>query len=1292
MSRRKIITLAIVFLSIVALVSILYFFSIYRAEYIVRKMVKTQSEGKMYFKASRVKLDMLNLRFEFKNAELRTIDSSNTFRGYHVKADRLFVNVHSLLSVIRGKHVIIDTVLIQAPTIEVIKYREGKHHKKVSLTHELSKVYESLDKVLKVINLNYLKISDAKFRIYDRSKPGIRPLQLANLNLTIDKVAKEQIDSNNKFLHADRILLEIFNEEITFPDGNHSISFKRFWMGTRSRMVKLDSCYIMGNASDTNTGSFKVFIDSLRISKLDFNALAQHNTVKFDSALCINPKIDFYFKAKAGKKKSTFNAKRVVDSDSIDHKLKKMLGNLDINYLAVRNAKIKIVTSKLNKTSTFKTDSSNFSISGFYVNSADSMPLKLGNLNFNVHNYESYSKDSMFIIRFNDVVISDRKIFLNNLSYRPSKLNHDPFRKEIVMEAFEIDRIDWMALLYENKLVAGQASLIKPDLYFVLQPKDNQAQPKPDKFSILGMLHSKISIDRFFIKNGTVRVEVKNGPKFLLSDCYADIDVNTLLSVDEELKIINAIDSFAFTKGEFKNAGTVFALKGFSFSKTNNSLYLNAVSEIKADKSQAIQINRVRLLGIAARSRSEFSLDELSWANARLIIENTGEKKVNQSKTGLDINLRIGRIKGGSTHIDFSNPKLSSTAHIKNFSTGSVSYTSGEKPVVQNLFIEGEALKFNQPEKLSASIATFTVSDGKPSSLLDVKAKLPLKGEYAQIDIPEIRFKADVQKTILGEITAEYIEISKPSIEFTGEKSAQSDSLPHSKKAVNLPRMQVGRITMERPELSAMASSAFSGLDVHADNSKWNLLSIHSDGKKLTADSLKILVEGASLNSKKVKLSSSGSDNINLLGSAISFTPATNELKAKWAFTLNTLKLNDLHLETLKNDTVSQQITLHDLDIENLHLNDATSGSIDEIVAANDNMSLTDGNIKLENNKTRLQVYNLVLRKANSSLSIDSMSFSPVSDRETFMKTKEFQTVYLQMKTGKIDMKGINFAEILSDTVMHSSKVVIQNWHLMTYKDKRLPFRHGVEKPMLTDLIENINPKIRIDSIVLKNGLIDYEEFNDKTQKFGKINLTHVKGAVSGFRTYNPAETDSLHFNMYAKLLDTAELYVKYKQSYTDSLSGFNLGLIVKPFNLTALNPMLGPFASAKLNRGVLDTIRMSAIGRKYVALGEMKMYYRNLNAEFLKKGDTLSKTVVTKSVSFFANRIVHTKNQRGEGEVYAERDPEKGFVNYWVKIVIGGVFTNTGVRTNIKQERKYQKGIKKHGVPPIPPIPVDFD
>lgn len=194
-----------------------------------------------------------------------------------------------------------------------------------------------------------------------------------------------------------------------------------------------------------------------------------------------------------------------------------------------------------------------------------------------------------------------------------------------------------------------------------------------------------------------------------------------------------------------------------------------------------------------------------------------------------------------------------------------------------------------------------------------------------------------------------------------------------------------------------------------------------------------------------------------------------------------------------------------------------------------------------------------------------------------------------------------------------------------------------------------------------------------------------------GVRTFDPLPSDSLKFNIYARLLDTADLRLKYKQSYTDSLSGFNLKLIVNSVNLTALNPMLRPFASAGLKSGNLDTIRMSVIGRKYVAFGVMKMYYDDLNAVYLNNGDSANTTAVTKTLSFVANRIVHTKNKKGSGEVYAERDPEKGFVNYWVKIVIGGVLANAGVRTNKKQERKYEKGLKLHDVPPIPDIPVDF-
>ena len=173
--------------------------------------------------------------------------------------------------------------------------------------------------------------------------------------------------------------------------------------------------------------------------------------------------------------------------------------------------------------------------------------------------------------------------------------------------------------------------------------------------------------------------------------------------------------------------------------------------------------------------------------------------------------------------------------------------------------------------------------------------------------------------------------------------------------------------------------------------------------------------------------------------------------------------------------------------------------------------------------------------------------------------------------------------------------------------------------------------------------------------------------------------------------MDATDLKASYAQSYTDSLAGFQLKVIASSFYLRSLNPMLKPFASALVRSGHMDTLRMSVVGQKHMAYGIMKIYYHNFKIQVLNKGVEEHPTLKSRLFSFFANRIVNNKNIEGSGEVYAERDPEKGFVNYWVKILIGGLFTNTGVRTDSKQEKKYYQSIKKYNIPPIQDIPVDY-
>ena len=1296
MSRKRIIVLSLVFLVVAIAAVSLYFFTIYRLESSLQRLVHKQSDGKLIFTVKKVDLDIFDLRFRFQNPEIRTIDSSDSQSGYHIKAREFSLNVHSLISVISGKPLIIDSVNVQSPLFEVFKYKakSGPHHK-ISLPAEMSKVYQSLEKILKVVNLNYLHIGDASFRINDRSMPGIKPLTVSNINLTIDNVSKDGKGAENKFLFADRILLEVYNQKIQFPGGNHGISFKKFWMGTRTRKIILDSCYIYGNSKDSASARFGVFVDSLHIKNLDFNALANENIIKFDSALCINPDIKLNLKLKNKSKKSFLKINNVFDKDSIDQKLNKMLGNLNIGYLVVKNASVDIVSEKNNKVNVYKAGNSNFSITRLLVNNTSPEPFSVEEIKFDLHDYTGYSPDSLFMIQFDDVVIQQQKIQLNNFRVLPTVLNQDPARKQVKMDVFELDEIDWMALLYDHRIVAGHASLIRPDVNIV-SLKGGSKTPGKEKlnpFAVLDKIKDKIQIDELFIEDGNVKFKVLQGPVITMNNCDIGINVNQLLASENEFRLIDALETLSFSKGQYQIGDTRFSLFGGRYSGIQKELFFRQITELKGKNDKPVIIDNAKLAGININSPDDINIDELSWGKASLAIFSDADRpqKPSKAKPETGYKFEVRKITGGPTQLNIKAGALEASTVLNRISTGEVVLESGKKPVIKNLFIDGESINLDQQDNVKGSFDRFQVFDNKPSTLSNVSVKLPVNGELVNVFIPKLAFSVDIHSSLNGNIKADFIELSKPVISFSKLENELPGTVRNTANSKGLPNLHINRITIDTPQMDSLPASLQSTMQFNPGQSRIDLLGIRSGKETLTVDTILFSSLEPAFKRGDMQLTPTGKSKIEFMASAMAFQPATQARKSKWSVNINSLKLSDLNMRIIQNSTVKQNIAINSLRLENLHANDSLRGNMEAFLEANSHFRIADGNISLENEKVRLNVYNLAVNKVASSLSFDSIAFRPLPDRLSFMMSKEYQTTYNKVSTGSIIVRDIDFDRLLTDTVMHTKKVVVNDLRFSSFKDKRLPFQHGVEKPMLTDLLLNINPKIQIDSLLIKNGLIDYEEFNDKTEQYAKIRLSKLRGAIAGIKTFDPLPDDSLKFNVYARLIDTADLRVKYKQSYTDSLSGFNLKLIVNSFNLTALNPILIPLASAVLTSGNLDTIRMSVIGRKHVALGEMKMYYSDLNAQYLIKGDSTKGNVVTKSVSFFANRIVHTKNQRGMGKVYAERDPEKGFVNYWVKIVIGGVFTNTGVRSNKKQERKYEKGLVKFDVPPIPDIPVDY-
>jgi hypothetical protein len=104
-------------------------------------------------------------------------------------------------------------------------------------------------------------------------------------------------------------------------------------------------------------------------------------------------------------------------------------------------------------------------------------------------------------------------------------------------------------------------------------------------------------------------------------------------------------------------------------------------------------------------------------------------------------------------------------------------------------------------------------------------------------------------------------------------------------------------------------------------------------------------------------------------------------------------------------------------------------------------------------------------------------------------------------------------------------------------------------------------------------------------------------------RNINISQNDSLSMLAEGYLMDQAWMRLRVQESFTDSLGTFAMSVRMRPADLTVLNPALIPLVSVKLLSGSVDTVIMRATGNEYMALGEMKLFYKNLKVKFLKGG-----------------------------------------------------------------------------------------
>ncbi len=1260
-------TLGILLGIIIVFVTALHIYVVNNAEKLIEDLVKTESKDKLRLKVKNIKFNYFSRKVELQQVVFYSNDSLDINTAYRFSVDNIKLRVKALIPIFTRKELLVDSIYLSAPSIIVtrLKPADTAVKKDISIPEEMGRIYNSIIDALKKIHVTRFELNEGSFTLQNKLKPDQIPLTITNLHIHIDNLKIDTTADPANLFFSDQMVFRTRNQDILFPDGNHRLAFSRFRINIRRKIIEIDSCTLSGKRSDNSRSGFNVYLDTLKLVNVDFNALYERELIKADSVFCKNPQIKFQFELKdknAAKKK-------LPNMDSI---IQQMTGDLLLNYIGVTNAAIDITTYRGNNPSSFTSEKNNFEMKGLSIDQKLAQPVSLEGFDMAIRNYENYLKDSSYVLRFDSIRLRENRILLSNFS-----VNTEPFKdnRNIKVKQFALSGLSWGDLLFDRRISARQATLYNPVIDFV-QPETVKAKKNRGISSSLDAVNQFMELEKIQIVEGQIKITARNKTELLLQNANLLMNTRDVVTDPTVTTVESAIEELNFSKGVLKLKNFTVNMDNTFYDGKNSLLTLEKIKVYSRQQVYNISAKNTTLQNVQFdETNNLLSAESINWTQADVEINLlTKEKKPASSPMTFILN----NISGKNTTVNMNSEKGAASVFLNTVSLKKIFRQEYIK--IEELKTTGKDLVYFTPS-LELNVSAFSFFDLASSSISSFQLKQTKNKNSLSVKIPEVKFIPDINSIISGNMEIKNVKLIQPELNIiVNEKVTAQENKP-------LPDINIDSIEIESPNFS-MQNSVSKGLSFfHWDGNSNSLflknIQSSKQEKQLTIAAAKGELSNISFSDSLGKRTNSGNGTADVYLEKIKLQPGE---KMNWQTTVKEFTAKNFDTDSLGKKPAT--IKLHQAKLENLVIGSEFISSMPVLIKNNPAFSISNVSGFMIDTKNNFQLHNLSFNNAAQLISIDSFAYKPVIGLDEFIAASPFQTDYMTLKSGKIAITKFNLLQYLTDSIVRIGDLNISNPYFTSYRDKRPPFNAGIYKPLAAKLIQKIQFKISIDTVKIKNGTTVYTEVSDKTNEAGIIPVTRMNGDIFPIKNFNLTLSDTFRIRLNGYLMDTAWIRLRTRESYLDTLSGFLLTLRMRPGDLQYLNPVLAPLASVKLQSGYLDTLNMRVVGQEYISLGQMKMFYHDLKVQFLRNSGEEKKRFLTGLLTFIANSfVIKNKNDKHAGVVYFPRLRDRSFINYYIKIVMSGMASSVGAKNNKKLLRKYKKQIKLRQLPPI-----DFD
>lgn len=393
--------------------------------------------------------------------------------------------------------------------------------------------------------------------------------------------------------------------------------------------------------------------------------------------------------------------------------------------------------------------------------------------------------------------------------------------------------------------------------------------------------------------------------------------------------------------------------------------------------------------------------------------------------------------------------------------------------------------------------------------------------------------------------------------------------------------------------------------------------------------------------------------------------------------TLDTLNLKDANIRYsyfLKNDSLQTQASdTTRLYVKGLKVDtDKQTFSLDNILFSTRNLAFP-----LNQGFYTLKIGDVYLDK--KSLQLHRLHLvSPYSMME-FAYFQPHHKDWFDVSVGSVSLTDIDLPTYFSNKILRIGQVNVQDAVLKNFKNQQILIPHHIV-PMIYSGLQKAPLKVDFGKVKVSNFSVIYKELAKKGTEPGTLFITDMNGTFTGFTNIVKRPDQFIELDADGKFMGKGYFTATWMLPVDSLNDRFFLNGHIREFDLTALNELITPLASAKVESGFVKEMKFAATASSKGATIDMLFLYNDLKAALLKEkeGELVDKKFLTTLANWVLKHDNPDKTKEGKkaprtSHATIVRDPYHSSFNYIWQILRPALIESVGVS---QTEQKIAKGV----------------